>query len=70
MDGVESIARLYVLSIKGGYYTPDGQITEALSDARFFATERESINFREHHDPKHRVDCAMLLKLTIFVSEE
>lgn len=69
MDGVESIATLYVLSIKGGYYTLNGQITESLSDARFFATEQEAINFRRHHDPQHRVDCAMLLKLTIFIEE-
>ena len=70
MGDLESIGTLYVLSIKGGYYNSDGQITEELSNARFFPTSREAADFQKHHDSRHRVDRSTLLKLTIFITEE
>lgn len=69
MEEIESTATLYVLSIKGGYYDNQGQITELLTDALLFSTRQEAIDFRRRYDPAHHVDCSILLQLTIFISE-
>jgi hypothetical protein len=70
MQEFESTATLYVLSIKGGYYDKNGQITELLTEAEFFSSPQEAIEFREFYDPQHCVDCSMVLKLMIFISSD
>lgn len=69
MEEIESTAMLYVLSIKGEYYDRFGQITESLADAKLFSTAQEVIEFKKLYDPQHYVDCAIVLRLTIFISE-
>jgi hypothetical protein len=69
MEEIESTATLYILSVKGGYYDADGDIAELLADAHFFSTPQEAMTFRRVHDPRHHIDCAILLQLTIFIGE-
>lgn len=69
MEEIESVGTFYVLSIKGGYYDKDGEIVESLTDARLFTTRHDAIEFRRFHDPLHRVDCSILLQLTVFIAE-
>lgn len=69
MEEIEATAMLYALSIKGGYYDSNGEITEFLTDAKFFTTQQEAIEFRTSYDPQHQVDCSILLQLTVFISE-
>ena len=69
MEEIEAAAMLYALSIKGGYYDKNGQVTELLTDAKFFKTQQEAIEFRRVYDPQHYVDCSVLLQLTVFISE-
>lgn len=69
MSEIELTATLYVLSIKGGYYDGNGQITELLTDAKLFSTRQEGIEFRKRYDPQHHVDCSTILQLTVFISE-
>ena len=66
---IESSATLYALTIKGGYYDSLGEIVKDLTEAKLFPTKKEAIKFREFYDPCHRVDCSVLLRVTIFVSE-
>lgn len=69
MEEIESTATLYALSIKGGYYDTDGQITALITDAKLFSSWQEATAFRKVYDPLHHVDCSTLLQLTVFVSE-
>ncbi len=69
MDEIESTATLYALSIKGGYYDVNGEITMFLTEARFFSSRQEAIEFRKTYDPIHYVDCSTILQLTVFISE-
>lgn len=69
MTEIESTATFYALSIKGGYYDDNGEITEFLTEAKLFSTQQEAINFRKIHDPWHHVDCSTLLHLTVFISQ-
>lgn len=66
---IESTATLYALSIKGGYYDHLGEIVKDLTDAKLFPTKEEAIKFRQFYDPCHRVDCSIMLQLTVFISE-
>lgn len=66
---IESTTTLYALSIKGGYYDKIGEITGELTDARLFQTKDEAVRFREFYDPCHKVDCSILLQLTVFISK-
>lgn len=70
MQEFESTATLYALSVKGGYYDKNGQITELLTKAKLFSSPQEAIEFRKSYDPQHYVDCSMVLKLTVFISSD
>jgi hypothetical protein len=65
----ESITILYALGIKGGYYNHAGDITQELSQAKLFSSEYEAEAFRRLHDPRHYIDCAMLLRLTVIIEQ-
>lgn len=70
MQEIESTATLYALSIKGGYYDKNGEITELLTEAKLFSSPQEAIEFREFYDPQHYVDCSIVLKLTVFITSD
>lgn len=69
MEEIESTATFYALSVKGGYYDADGEITELITDAKLFSTQQEAVNFRKIHDPMHHIERAGLLQLTVFISQ-
>ena len=66
---LEALATLYALSIKGGYYTANGEITDDLSQAKFFSSPEEAKDFRRAHDPRHRIDQSILLHLVAAIYE-
>lgn len=69
MEEIESTATLYALTIKGGYCDVNGKITMFLTEAKFFSSRQEAIEFRKAYDLMHYVDCSTILQLTVFISE-
>jgi len=68
MQDSETGFTYYALSIKGGYYCGT-EIVKDLANAQLFRTPELAIQFREHYDPLHKVDCSTLLRVNILVSE-
>lgn len=56
----------YVLRIKGFWYDAQGEITHDFLEAKLFASPGEANRFRRIHDPRHRIDQAQLLRVSIF----
>ena len=59
----------YALSIKGGYYDCEGNITEELSEALLFNTRDQAIAYRKQADKYHQVEQSMLLRITWLVED-
>ncbi|MBA3920315.1 MAG: hypothetical protein H0X31_00860 [Nostocaceae cyanobacterium] len=69
MQQEQEYYRYYALSIKGGFYSKDGQIVEKFEEAILFEDSLEAKNFRDIHDPSNRVERATLLLVNISVLE-
>jgi hypothetical protein len=59
----------YYLGVKGGYYNYYGDIVETFAHAKPFETEAQAIAFRQVHDPRHRIECAQLIRGTTLLEE-